>query len=148
MAEALALGCLVALGGCVHRIALTDEQLDDLDHDAHHLRVYPSRRLVIRYGTTKVALTRKIAGAIVEEDNIAGARVVMVTFDRNCERRECAYAFREGTDGRYRFAFAPPNDGVLAPPPDRRSRDVFLEVKRSRGGGPYPIPRYGTVPPE
>ena len=145
VAQALALGCLVALAGCVQRIALTDELLADLDHP-HHLRMYPSQRLVIRYRTTKVALTRKTDGAIVEEDNIAGAHVLIVTFDRHCERRECAYAFREDADGRYRFASAPPRGALLATPPDRRSSDVFLEVKRR--SPPFREHRiWGTVPP-
>lgn len=151
---ALALPMLMVLlcatgSGCARRLKLADVDLAEAreTESLDKLRVYPSNRMISNYDEpalrtvvvsreirqrssrkrNKRILRRNTSGAIVGEDLLNGARLLYITFDRQCSEPGCAYGFVQLEDARYVLVHVPEREG-FAPPKVYRS----LVLKRHR----------------
>jgi hypothetical protein len=137
VAATVLLGTLAA-SGCARRFYLKPKELEKVQTASgiQPLRVYPHRKLIVlhdeadrdetfevqrnitesaRNEQIKKIVTRNTAGLILEIEEANGQPLLWVTFDPECTTVDCAYAFVQSEDGRYRLHTLPKYEGYQDP---------------------------------
>jgi hypothetical protein len=145
---------LLALSGCARRFYLQPKELEKVQTQAgvQPLRVYTHRRLIALYDEkdvdekfrvereikesarneqVKKIITRNTAGLILKIDESNGMPLLWVTFDPGCTETDCAFAFAQAEDGRYRLHSVPTRMGYKDP---RSFRAIVWKKRRLRPG--------------
>lgn len=114
--------------------------------------VYPHRRFIVKYELStesSVKLDRTIntvlekqsplvfvlrsrAGQIVEREESNGVPLVWVSFERECNTRDCAFGFVRTEDNLHKLAFVPPREGYAVQAVYRRNerpRNIMKKAK-------------------
>ncbi len=125
VAAALSLGA-----GCAKRLPLTSKELEKVKTEAGiaPLRVYVSKKLLVRYREAQVdenyevekliressdaagytdEITKNTSGLILKIDELNGATALWVTFDPHYDKPEDAMIFVQGDDGLFRLNHVP-----------------------------------------
>jgi len=130
----LALG-LAAAGGCRKRLPLSPAMLAQVQDTAgvQPLRVYPGKKLISVYAPSdeqntfgvgggdirtssraenlKKIVGKNDSGLILKIEELNGAPLIWVTFDRTCNAVECAYPFVKTENDKYRLIDVPKREG-------------------------------------
>lgn len=139
LAGLAALVCVAANLGCAKRLSLTPaefERIAEREQATEDLRVYVSKKLVVRYtldddaatytvdkrietsseqNLLRVVMAKNTKGLVIASEDRHGAPLLWVTFDRRCQDPSCAFGFVQTEDGAFRLHHAPERDGYTAP---------------------------------
>lgn len=124
--------------GCRKRLPLNSTELERVQTEAgvQPLRVYPERKVISVYAPDnkneqfavsrdivqssretqlKKIVTKDTAGLILKIEELNGAPLLWVTFEPACTTIDCAYAFVQTEDGKYRLNAVPERPGYADP---------------------------------